>query len=133
MALNALLLTNVLSAPLPCLGETSDGNANEDLNLAEPAERQLHDQHTDLNNNTDFNEACNLYENLMAGTLSVEEVCKSDVLKRIKDHLQKHTESTKKSSRKSALWVQYMDMFDIVRKYIRAERTGNWELHLQAL
>ena len=26
-----------------------------------------------------------------------------------------------------------MDMIDILRKYIRAERTGNWELHLQAV
>ena len=26
-----------------------------------------------------------------------------------------------------------MDMVDILRKYIRAERTGNWELHLQAV
>jgi len=132
-ALNALLLTNVLNAPLPCLPETSDGNGNEDPDLAEAAARPLHDQHTDLSNNPDFNEACTLYEKLMAGTLSVEEVCKSDVLKRIKDHLQKHAESAKISSRTSALWVQYMDMLDILRKYIRAERTGNWALHLQAI
>ena len=26
-----------------------------------------------------------------------------------------------------------MDMLDILRKYIRAERTGNWALHLQAI
>lgn len=26
-----------------------------------------------------------------------------------------------------------MDMLDILRKYIRAERTGNWELHLHAI
>ena len=38
-----------------------------------------------------------------------------------------------KSSRTAMLWLQYMEMVDILRKYIRAERTGNWELHLQAL
>jgi len=37
------------------------------------------------------------------------------------------------SSRTSALWVQYMSMIDILRKFIRAERTGNWELHLQSI
>ena len=26
-----------------------------------------------------------------------------------------------------------MEMIDILRRYIRAERTGNWELHLQTL
>ena len=38
-----------------------------------------------------------------------------------------------KSSRTATMWLQYMDMVDILRKYIRAERTGNWELHLQAV
>ena len=31
------------------------------------------------------------------------------------------------------MWFQYMDMIDILRKHIRAEHTGNWELHLQAV
>ncbi len=26
-----------------------------------------------------------------------------------------------------------MDMVDILRKFVRAERTGNWELHLEAI
>ena len=38
------------------------------------------------------------------------------------------------SSRTAVLWLQYyIDMIDILRKFIRAERTGNWDLHLQAL
>jgi len=31
------------------------------------------------------------------------------------------------------LWLQYLDMVDILRMYIKAERSGNWRLHLQAL
>ncbi len=50
-----------------------------------------------------------------------------------KESRKNHSESLKKSSRTSALWVQYMNMIDILRKFIRAERTGNWELHLQAI
>ena len=38
-----------------------------------------------------------------------------------------------KSSRTSALWLQYMNMVDVLRKFVQAEYTGNWELHLQAL
>ena len=37
------------------------------------------------------------------------------------------------SSRTAALWLQYMDMIDILRKFVRAHLTGNWELTLQAL
>ncbi len=31
------------------------------------------------------------------------------------------------------LWFQYMEMVDILCKFIKAERTGNWKLHLQAV
>ena len=32
-----------------------------------------------------------------------------------------------------ALWLQYMEMVNILRTFIKAERTANWELHLQAV
>lgn len=35
--------------------------------------------------------------------------------------------------RTAVLWLQYMKMVDIIRKFIKAERTGNWELHLQSV
>ena len=69
----------------------------------------------------------------MAGDICAEEVCKSNILKRSKDNLQKHSESVKISSRTAALWNQYMNMTDILRNFIRAERTGNWALHLQSI
>ena len=31
------------------------------------------------------------------------------------------------------LWLQYTDMIDILRKFIKAERTGHWLQHLEAL
>ncbi len=58
----------------------------------------------------------------------VEETCVSNVLNIIKYHLQTYAESAK-----GALWVQYVNMVDILRKFIRAERTGNLALHLQAI
>ena len=49
----------------------------------------------------------------MAGEICAEEVCMSDVLKRIKDSLQKHSESMKMSSRTSVLWVQYIHVLSL--------------------
>ena len=69
----------------------------------------------------------------MAGEICAEEVCTSDVLKIVKDSLQKHSEFTNMSSRTSELWVQYMNIIDILQKYIREEQTGNWALHLQVI
>jgi len=37
------------------------------------------------------------------------------------------------NQRTAVPWIQYMHMVDILRTFIRAERTGNWKLHLQAV
>ena len=39
----------------------------------------------------------------------------------------------KQCSRKSSLWFQYMRMMNILKLFIQAERTGDWDLHLVAL
>ena len=62
----------------------------------------------------------------MAGNVCAKEVCMSNVLKRIKDSLRKHSESVKMSSRTSALWVQYMNKIDIPTQ-IHQSRT-HWKL-----
>ena len=33
--------------------------------------------------------------------------------------------------RTANFWIMFMDMIDILRKFIRPERSGNWLLHLQ--
>ena len=41
--------------------------------------------------------------------------------------------SLKEQSFLSALWIQYTKMVQILRLFIKAERTGSWELHLESL
>ena len=36
-------------------------------------------------------------------------------------------------NRTAALWIQFMDMVSLLRNFLRAERTGNWILHLKTL
>ena len=31
------------------------------------------------------------------------------------------------------LWLEYLQMFEILRKFLRGERTGNWHLNLMAM
>ena len=127
-ALNAPMLKSFFNVPLPCQPDISDSNGNEGPDFVET------DEHcADVGKNQDLDEAHTLYEKLMSGDMCAEEVCLSNVLERIKECLKKYCESMKKSSRTSALWVQYMSMIDILRKFIRAERTGNRQLHLQAI
>ena len=43
-------------------------------------------------------------------------------------------ESNKLSGNRTAkLWLEYIDMVGILRKFIKAERLGNWSLHLEAV
>jgi len=51
-------------------------------------------------------------------------------------HMQEMLVSTFRNlqkSRTSKLWIQYIEMLDILRMFIKAERTSNWLLRLQAV
>ena len=37
------------------------------------------------------------------------------------------------NQRTATMWIQYMNMVDTLRTFIKAERTGNWNLHLQTV
>ncbi|EDO40541.1 predicted protein [Nematostella vectensis] len=62
---------------------------------------------------------------------SVDEVCHSRVLDEIRERASSGSSKIRNSSSTAALWLQYMDMIDILRRFVKAERTANWQLHLQ--
>ena len=70
---------------------------------------------------------------LLGTKKTTEEVCASGVLDAIKERARNKATMLAESSRTAALWIQYMNMIDILRSFIRAERTSNWELHLRTL
>ena len=117
--LNAMMITDVLNAPLPIQPDKSNSNDNAEIATMPP------DMSDEVLDTPDLDEArvVGLYENLVDGTVSVEDICWSDVLNIIKDRLHKHAESAKMSLRTASLWVQYMGMIDVLRKSIRAECT----------
>ena len=120
VALNPMMLTDVLNAPMPI--QPGISNSNDDAAVA----TMPPDMSDEVIGTPDLDEARVVYEKLVDGIVSVEYICRSGVLNRIKDRLHKHAESAKMSSRTASRWVQYMGMlYYILRKYIRAERTGN--------
>ena len=115
-ALNALVLAKTFNVPLPGSEDETTENVIQ----------------TATSSTTEVDEAAALYEKLVQGSMTADQVCQEYVMTRINDSLQREVNSLK-SSRTATLWLQYMDMVSILRKYIQAERTGNWELHLQAV
>ncbi len=119
-ALNALILSDVLGVPLP--QPSAEPHEVEETN--EAAVSPDDEPTADGTGNTDLDELAALYKNLMEGSLSAEEFCQADVLTSIKELLRAKTESLK-SYRTATLLLQYMEMVDILRKFVRAERIGN--------
>ena len=72
-------------------------------------------------------EGIDTYERLMDGKIKPEDDVIGCVAKRLDD-----ISKSMKASRTSTLWLQYMKMLDILRQFIKAERTGNWQLHLKS-
>ena len=74
--------------------------------------------------NGNLKEAASLFDNLMSLDKTIEEVCSADVLCRIRHMIERQKEALKQS-RTACLWLQCMDMMDILRRFIKAERTWN--------
>ncbi|XP_062500813.1 uncharacterized protein LOC134178048 [Corticium candelabrum] len=117
--LSALVLAKTFNVSLR--GSSDDRNVEiEEFLEATTSSREKSARHPDLD------EAAVLYEKVMQGSMSADQVCQSGVITRIGDVLQRETKSLK-SYRTATLWLQYMDMVDILRMYIRESilATGN--------
>lgn len=80
----------------------------------------------------DFQTLTELMTSLLPGSVTVAEVESNEVLDRFGENLDKKKDALR-SLKTSKLWMQYLDMVDIVRNFIKGERTGNWSLHMQSL
>ena len=124
-ALNAMLIAMAYDSPLPgtyALDRPHDG-----------MQRATNDPPASIAvSNGDLKEAASLFDNVMSLDKTIEEVYSADVLCRIRHMIERQNEALKQS-RTACLWLQYMDMMDILRRFIKTEQTGNWGLHLHTV
>ena len=73
-----------------------------------------------------------VYDDLVDGKISVEEAANHEALQTISLRLEA-LESSLKSSSTAKLVMQYSEMVPIVPKFLKAERTGDWDLYLSSL
>ena len=78
-------------------------------------------------------EAHALLIGLMEKKMSAVDVNATGVLDAIEQRANTQRDLTRGTSRTAALWLQYIEMVNILRTFIKAKRTANWELHLQAV
>eukprot|EP00745_Piridium_sociabile_P028799 TRINITY_DN4651_c0_g1_i2.p1 TRINITY_DN4651_c0_g1~~TRINITY_DN4651_c0_g1_i2.p1 ORF type:complete len:839 (-),score=172.35 TRINITY_DN4651_c0_g1_i2:728-3244(-) len=80
----------------------------------------------------DLDNATSLVEKLLEGHTTAQEAANDPILCTIANKLDKYKASLS-ANRTSVLWLQYLEMIDILKMAIKAERTGNFSLHLKAV
>ena len=109
-ALNTMLIAMTYDSPLPgtdALDRPHDGTHGA---TNDPPD-------STAVSNGDLEEAASLFGNLTSLDKTIEEVCSADVLCRIKHMIERQKEALKQP-RTACLWLQYMDMMDILRRFI---------------
>lgn len=74
-------------------------------------------------------EYASIYDQLISLQIAPDDLCTNELLKSLSQHFIEIKEQLV-NHRTAKLWIQYMDMVDLLRDFIRSERTGNWKLHL---
>ena len=62
--------------------------------------------------------------------MNIDEASSSDLVSKLSNTLDNEINYYYKSGT-ATLWLQYLKMVDILHAFIKAERIGDWSLHLQ--
>ena len=129
-ALNGSLVSHTFNVPLPVTTCVSNGTPDHDV----PADQEEREGNlTDsLVVDKDLKLAGELYKEFLKDATIAEQVCSDKVLRNIAEKLE-NKRNCLQNQRTTVLWMQYMGMVDVLRKFIKADRTANWDLHLQAV
>ena len=69
----------------------------------------------------------------MHDTSTVDFMSNSKEIKALTEHIQYLKDKLSAMSRTAKFWIQHLDYIQVLKLFIRAERTGNWSLHIVAL
>ena len=69
----------------------------------------------------------------MHDTNTVDFMSNSKEIKVLTEHIQYLKDKLSAISRTAKLWIQHLDYIQVLKLFIRAERIGNWSLHIVAL
>ena len=145
--LTALLISDTFDVPLPL--STSGGcegnqEAEEELSaMLHKKELQAvnslpkdvsnaHEQ-ASVDGNEQLEDVVKLYDHVWAGHLQPNVLGNNDIVKYVREKLLEKKTSLSEESKTAELWIQYLKMVDILQTFWKAERTGNWLLHLSVV
>ena len=74
-----------------------------------------------------------MYSSLLTGDISLESLEESTAIVKVSIELEKKKSELAAQSKTSKLWLGYQKMLHTARAMIKADRTGSWKDHLQAV
>jgi hypothetical protein len=81
----------------------------------------------------EFEELLILFTKLKDKEISLDDLLQSSAILKLNTSLQTLNHELIEKSRTAKLWISYMDYVNVVKLFIRAERTGDWNTHLIAV
>jgi hypothetical protein len=132
-ALTTLMMSEIYGLPLPKVEGNIDQNGGESIM---PDNFDEQNAQADISNSDSYpeeiKEAKSLLNSFLNGDVTLTEINQSVALDVIQRKIIQFRLS-RSNCRTANLWFQYMDMISILRDFIKAERTGNWRLHIESL
>lgn len=87
----------------------------------------------DWESQTNKNYLASLYQDAVDQDKGAAEIDEDETLHEFQHLLTHHLEEAATQSRTGKLWVQYINQVLLMLNFIKAERTGNWKLHLHCV
>ena len=105
------------------------GNETADLDVAMNTD-MFTDDHLSI---AEVKKIHNLFEGVSNKTIPISYVYTSEELMKLENLSNRHKQSLAEKSPTAQLWLQYLECVETLKIFIRAERTGDWNLQLIAI
>ena len=73
------------------------------------------------------------YISIEDGYKAIDDLSASKSLDKLSTYLEEYKNALRDASRTAKSWLQYLNYIEVIKCFIRAERTVNWNLHLVAV
>lgn len=73
----------------------------------------------------DLESALKLFDNVLTREIYIEQACKDEIVTQIQSRMDAYCDKILADSRTARLWLLYIEMVELLREFIKAERTRN--------
>ena len=114
-------------------------NVDESLELLPELLDRLMESEAEIDNPEQDNQATadldtieKPFDRLIKQEIDLESACGNSVFQSVEERLQRYKNDLARS-RTARLWLLYLEMISVLKQFIKAEREGNWNLHLHSM